>query len=64
VWSLRKTSDNDRSAAGVGPDPQRAINRHMEMPVRGDTSRACTAFRITPPPRKRPTPLCKSYLGQ
>jgi hypothetical protein len=35
VRSLRKTSDNDRSAAGVGPDPRRAVNRHMEMPDAG-----------------------------
>jgi hypothetical protein len=35
VRSLRKTSDNDRPAAGVGPDPRCAINRHMEMPDAG-----------------------------
>ena len=35
VRSLRKTSDNDRPAAGFGPDPRRAINRHMEMPDAG-----------------------------
>jgi hypothetical protein len=32
VRSGRKASDDDRSAAGVGPDPLRAINRDMEMP--------------------------------
>jgi acetyl-CoA carboxylase alpha subunit len=32
VRSRRKTSDNDRPAAGFGPDPRRAINRHLEMP--------------------------------
>src|SRR5262245_37769623 len=32
VWPRRKTSDDDRPAAGVGPDPLRAINRDMEMP--------------------------------
>src|SRR3954453_13594147 len=35
VRSLRKTSDNNRPAAGVGPDPRRAINRYMEMPDAG-----------------------------
>jgi len=35
VWSRRKTSDDDRPAAGVGPDPLRAINRDMEMPNAG-----------------------------
>ena len=35
VRSRRKTSDNDRPAAGFGPDPRRAINRHMEMPDAG-----------------------------
>src|SRR4051794_14970005 len=35
VLSLRKTSDNNRPAAGVGPNPRRAINRHMEMPDAG-----------------------------
>jgi hypothetical protein len=32
VWSRGKTSDDDRSSAGVGPDPLRTINRDMEMP--------------------------------
>ena len=31
VRSRRKTSDNDRPAAGIGPDPRRTINGHMEM---------------------------------
>jgi hypothetical protein len=35
VWSRRKASDDDRPAAGVGPDPLRAINRDMEMPDAG-----------------------------
>ena len=35
VWSRRKTSDNDRPAAGFGPDPRRAINGYMEMPDAG-----------------------------
>ena len=30
--SRRKTSDDDRASAGIGPDPLRAINRNMEMP--------------------------------
>ena len=41
VRSLRKTSDNDRSAAAVAPDRRCAINRYMEMPMWGDTSRVC-----------------------
>ena len=32
VRSRRKTSDDERPAAGFGPDPRRAINRDMEMP--------------------------------
>jgi hypothetical protein len=35
VRSRRKTSDDDRPAAGVGPDPRRAINRDMKMPDAG-----------------------------
>jgi hypothetical protein len=31
----RKASDDDRPAAGAGPDPLRAINRDMEMPGAG-----------------------------
>ena len=32
VRSRRKTCDDDRPAAGVGPNPRSAINRNMEMP--------------------------------
>ena len=35
VRSRRKTSDDERPAAGFGPDPRRAINRDMEMPDAG-----------------------------
>jgi hypothetical protein len=35
VRSRRKTSDDDGSAAGFGPDPRRAINRDVEMPDAG-----------------------------
>ena len=35
VRSRRKTSDDERPAAGFGPDPRRAINRNMEMPDAG-----------------------------
>src|SRR5215207_1180921 len=62
VRSWRKTSDNDRPAAGFGPDPRRAINRHMAARMAIADVRLCEP--CSTPRRLWCVPICSERLRQ
>ena len=49
VRSRRKTSDDERPAAGFGPDPRRAIDRDMEISFRLVVKTPAKALGLTIP---------------